>query len=258
MKILRAVAALAWLLALPAGAADEPKLPLPFETYRGQPPERVVGSSRVVEARSRFVLGPVLQGDEVHHSFQIPNPGPEPMELRDVSVCSGCIPAGHSQRIAPGGVGQISILITTDWLGGRGIDGAITATTTSPALPQLEIQVVLEVKEFAALDPYRVWLRGTAGAAEPITATCLVVPNEDYPFSITGIETRRGVWFEHSLREVERDGRRAYEITLVNTRTKPGPYQDVLFVQTDHPERPEFRIRVEGRLEPSSENRAGR
>ena len=44
----------------------------------------------------------------------------------------------------------------------------------------------------------------------------------------------------------------------MNTRTKPGPYQDVLFVQTDHPERPEFRIRVEGRLEPSSENRAGR
>ena len=65
MKILRAVAALAWLLALPAGAADEPKLPLPFETYRGQPPERVVGSSRVVEARSRFVLGPVLQAEEM-------------------------------------------------------------------------------------------------------------------------------------------------------------------------------------------------
>ena len=93
------------------------------------------------------------------------------------------------------------------------------------------------------------WLRGSASAAEPVTATCLVVPNEAYPFSITGIRTRRGVWFEHSLAEVEHAGRRAYEITLENTRTKPGPYQDVLFVQTDHPERPELRIRVEGRIE---------
>jgi len=250
MKILHAAVALLWLLALPAAtsADDVPRLPRPFETYRGQPPKRVHGTSPIGEARSRHVLGPVLQGDEVHHTFRIPNPGTEPMELRDVTVCSGCIPAGHSQRIPPGGEGQISILVTTDWLGGRGIDGVITATTSSPAMPNLEIHVVLEVEEFAALDPYRVWLEGSASASEPIRATCRVVPDERYPFSITGIKTRKGVWFEHSFAEVERDGRRAFEITLENTRTKPGSYQDVLFVQTDHPRRPELKVRVEGRI----------
>jgi hypothetical protein len=209
----------------------------------------VFSKSIVREAESRHVLEPVLQGDEVHHVFRIPNPGPEPLELRDVNVCSGCIPAGHSQRIPPGGEGAIAIIVTTDWLGGSGISSPITAETSSPAMPHLTIHVELEVREFAALEPYRVWLRGSASAPEPITATCIVTPNEAYPFSITGIRTRKGVWFEHAFTEIERDGRRAFEITLRNTRTRPGPYQDVLYVQTDHPERPELRIRVEGRIE---------
>ena len=75
-----------------------------------------------------------------------------------------------------------------------------------------------------------------------------MIPNEDYPFSITGIRAGTGVWFSTDYREIEREGKQGYEITVRNTRTKIGPYHDVLFVQTDHSARPEFKIRIEGRI----------
>ena len=102
------------------------------------------------------------------------------------------------------------------------------------------------MKEFASLSPYRIWLEGSA--AQDLVATSIVIPNQDYPFRVTGIKTRRGVWFTTSYREIERQGRRGYEITVRNTRKKVGSYQDVLFVQTDHAARPEFKIRIEGRI----------
>ncbi len=228
-------------------AAATPKRVRPFEPYLGMEPRHVRSRSRVETPRARIELEPVLQGDVVHHEFVIANPGPEPMEIEGLKMCSGCILGGHSKRIEPGREGGIRLLVPTDWLGGGAIASPITARTTRPGWETLRIDVALQVREFAALSPYRVWLRGSG--AEAIVETCWVVPNEAYPFSITGIRARKGIWFSHSWREVERDGRRAYEITIENTRRKVGPYQDVLFVQTDHPERPEFRIRIEGRIE---------
>jgi hypothetical protein len=182
----------------------------------------------------------------VQHDLLIPNDGDETIELTRVTACKGCILDGHTKEIAPGGRGRVSLLLLTDSLGGQAIDGTVLIETSDPDRPRIDVDVTMAVKEFASLAPYRVWLQGKAG--EPIVAKCLVVPNADYPFNITDIKPRKGAWFDWSLAETTHEGRRAYEITLTNTRQKPGPYQDVLFVQTDHPARPEFKIRVEGRL----------
>ncbi|MAE95351.1 MAG: hypothetical protein CL910_11875 [Deltaproteobacteria bacterium] len=218
----------------------------PFDVYLGQKAKEVRSQSRVEGARSRHVFAPVLQGDVVRHDFLVKNDGHEPLELREVRACSGCILESHSRRIQPGLEGRISLLILTDSLGGEALAGTVTAKTSDPARPELAIDVALRVVEFAALSPYRVWLRGSVG--EEIVERCVVTPNEDYPFSITDIKARKGVWFTHELRDTEVGGVPAYEITLRNTRRKPGPYQDVLFIQTDHPARPELKIRIEGRI----------
>ena len=96
-------------------------------------------------------------------------------------------------------------------------------------------------------DPYRVWLNGTT--SESIEEPAIVGPSVDHPFEITDVRMRKGVWIETNWRKTEYEGRPAFAIDVRNTRDKPGPYQDVLFIQTDHPERPEFKIRVEGRIE---------
>ncbi|MDP6977974.1 MAG: hypothetical protein QF570_05140 [Myxococcota bacterium] len=219
----------------------------PFSIYNGHPPRTVVGESLVRGGRGKAVLDPVLQGDVVHHEVKIVNDSDTPWTLENLQVCSGCMLNGWTKIIGAGETGSIAFVIPTDAWGGQTLEGTIQADTNAAAPSQLAIDVELEIREFAALDPYRLWLKGSA--SESIQETCLVVPNADYPFSITGIKTRKGVWIEHEVRKTEHEGQLAYAIDVRNTRKKPGPYQDVLFVQTDHPERPEFKIRIEGRIE---------
>jgi hypothetical protein len=142
--------------------------------------------------------------------------------------------------------GKLSVLMLTDSRGGTEINGTIRAQTNDKDRPEISIDVFLYVKEFAALHPYRIWLEGSF--KDEISEKCIVIPNKDYPFNITGIKLRKGVWLDYSYREIEKDGRKAFEITVKNTRKKPGPYQEVLFVQTDNSARPEFKIRIEGRI----------
>lgn len=214
--------------------------------YAGLAVEPVHTSCFVERAHSRCELQPVLQGDVVRHDFIIRNDSGEILGIEEVRGFPGCIVESYSSRIQPGLTGRISLLFLTDSRGGEEISGRLRARTDRADFPEIAIDVSLFVKEFASLSPYRVWLRGSAG--QDLAAKCIVMPNRDYPFSITGIKARKGVWFETSYREIERDGRRGYEITVRNTRSRPGPYQDVLFVQTDHPARPEFKIRIEGRI----------
>lgn len=218
-----------------------------FNIYLGMEPKRVRSRSTIVNAHATVDIGTVLQGDLVAHEVMIANDTLEPIAIDNLKLCTGCFLESHSKEIRPGLKGSISFVIPTDALGGQDLASTITATTSSPDMPTLSIDVTAHVQEFAKLSPYRVWLKGAVGSE--ITATCVVVPNEAYGFSIEEVRARKGVWFEHSVVETQRDGVKAYEIKIVNTRTKPGPYQDVLFVKTDHPDRPELKIRIEGRIE---------
>jgi len=214
--------------------------------YSGLPVEPLYSRSNVTQAKSRYEFDPVLQGDIVNHDFIIKNDSREVLELSDVEGCCGCFVKSYSRKIQPGLTGKISVLILTDSRGGQEIRGTVRAATNDKSRPEITIEISIFVKEFASLSPYRIWLKGEPG--EDIVEKCIVIPNEDYPFEITGIKVRKGVWFDYSYREIETKGKKGYEITVKNTRKKVGPYQDVLFVQTDNSARPEFKIRIEGRI----------
>ncbi len=214
--------------------------------YTGRDIKPIYSRSRVEKAHSRYEFEPALQGDIVKHDFIIENHSEAPLKLRNVEGCCGCFVESYTPSIEPGMSGAISAVLLTDSRGGEVIEGTIRAQTNDADRPEITIDVSMRVKAFAALHPYRIWLKGSP--EEEIVEKCIVIPNKDYPFNITGIKTRKGVWFDYRLQEVKKNGRKAYEITVRNTREKPGPYQDVLFVQTDNPARPEFKIRIEGRI----------
>ncbi len=235
-------------LATPACGDGEERVPdrdpgLP--RYTGLEAEPVRSSSRVEGARSRHELPEALQGDRIRHDFLIENDSEATLELRDAAAAGGIVES-YSRSIPPGRTGRISVRVLTDSRGGETVEGEVRAVTNDPRRPELSIDFSLFVKRFAHVFPYRVWLRGSAG--EEIVETCTIVPAAEYPFTITDVLARKGVWFEYELRETRREGRPAYEIEVRNTRTRPGPYQDVLFVRTDHEARPELRIRIEGRI----------
>ncbi|MCS5618645.1 MAG: DUF1573 domain-containing protein, partial [Myxococcota bacterium] len=131
--------------------------------YRGMEPERISSQSIVESPAHRHHLGTVLQGDIVQHEFLIANPSTETLEILDVEMCTGCILESRPKEIPAGLEGGIVFVMTTDRLGGETLEGTITATTNSPTLPTIKIAVSLDVTEFAALSPYRVWLKGRVG-----------------------------------------------------------------------------------------------
>ena len=216
-----------------------------LQLYKGLAVEPIYSSSRVEGPQVRQVLEPVLQGDVVRHDFIVENLGDEVLELREAR-CRGCIVESYARRIQPGLTGRIAARILTDSRGGQEVEGTLRVATNDDRRPEISIDFSLFVRAFAHVSPYRVWLEGSAD--EEIVETCTVFPSEEHPFSITGIRARKGGWFRYDYAEIEKDGRRGYEIVVTNTRTRPGPYQDVLFVQTDSRARPEFKIRIEGRI----------
>lgn len=235
----------------PAQPSAGPGAPRPFAVYNGAPPRRIVGRTTIEGGRGGVRIEPVLQGDVVHHEIRLVNTSEEPWQFEDLRMCSGCMLDGLTKSIAPGATGSLRFVVPTDALGGQTVEGTIRALTGAADPRELALDVNFEVREFAALHPYRLWLSGRVG--EAIEETAIVVPNRAYPFTITGIRTRKGVWIETALRETEYEGRGAFAIDVRNIRSKAGPYQDVLFVQTDHPERPELKIRIEGRIESATE-----
>ncbi len=236
----------AFLIACKKQENTESEAPKEIGFYTGMDIKPIYSRSKVEKSRSKYEFAPALQGDIVKHDFIIENNSDVTLEIRDAEGCCGCFVEGYNQSIPPGMTGAVSIVMLTDSRGGEVIEGTIRVRTNDPDRPEITIDVVMEVKEFADLNPYRIWLKGLPG--EKIVEKCTVIPNENYPFNITGIKTRKGVWFDYKYKEIKNNGRKAYEITITNTREKPGPYQDVLFVQTDHPARPEFKIRIEGRI----------
>jgi hypothetical protein len=174
------------------------------------------------------------------------NESKAPLELKKVQSCCGSLVDNHTRRIEPGQTGVISVVLLTDRYGGKEIQGTILVTTSDAGRPEITIDISCYVKKFADISEHTIMLDGSV--RQPIEATSTVVPAEEYPFTITGIKPRKGIDIHHSYKEIQKDGKKGYLITAKNKRKKSGVIRDILFVQTDHPARPEFKIRVQGKI----------
>jgi hypothetical protein len=236
----------AWALNFQS-APDKPeqkvkKQKYPF--YKGLEPEPKYSKSVIEKTKSRYVFEPVLQGDLVRHDFMLKNETSEPLELKKVRSCCGSLVENYSRRIDPGQTGVIAAVLLTDRYGGQEMSGIIQAVTGDPDAPEITIDFSCRVKKFADISVYRIMLNGPWH--QPIEGTSIVIPAEAYPFTITGIKPRKGIDILYNYEEIRKEGKKAYRITVKNKRKKSGVIRDILFIQTDHPERPEFKIRVQG------------
>jgi len=94
--------------------------------------------------------------------------------------------------------------------------------------------------------PNQVRFSGTVGA--DLKQEVRIVPGAKYPFSVKEIKTNQGKDITFDLKDTTHDGRRAYLLTVTNTRREPGTYIDFLYVKTDSKIQPEIKIRVQGTL----------
>ena len=102
------------------------------------------------------------------------------------------------------------------------------------------------MKKFATIRPKRVQLNGTVD--ETVTQTVAIIPEKEYPFTITATTARKGDAIDFELSEKPADTGSGYELMVTNRRQSTGRYQDIITLKTDNPLKPELQIRVYGNI----------
>jgi len=126
------------------------------------------------------------------------------------------------------------------------VNGTIRAETNDKDNPEIIIDISCPIKKIASISSHKIMLDGPY--TKIIEGSSIVIPEDDFPFKITGIKPKKGLDITYSYEEIEEDGRNGYLITVKRTRKEIGIFRDTLFIQTDNPLRPEFKIRVQGEV----------
>ena len=214
--------------------------------YFGLPEKPVYSKSVVDSPKSKYVFDPVLQFDLVEHDFIIKNTLNQILELKKVQACCGSLVETYTREIPAGKEGVIKTILLTNRHGGQEINGIIRAITNDPKNPEWTIDISCFVKKFADISVYTIMLNGSW--RETIEGSSVVIPTNEYPFRITGLKVKKGLDILYGYKEIKRSGKKGYLITAKNKRKEAGVIRDTIYVQTDNPSRPEFIIRVQGKV----------
>jgi hypothetical protein len=214
--------------------------------YFGLPEKPVYSKSVVDSPKGNYVFDPVLQFDLVQHDFIVKNTLNQVLELKKVQACCGSLVETYTREIPPGKDGVIKIILLTNRHGNQEINGTIRAQTNDPKHPEWVIDISCYVKKFADISAYTIMLNGSW--RETIEGSSVIIPTNEYPFRITGLKVKKGLDILYGYKEIKRSGKKGYLITAKNKRKEAGVIRDTIYVQTDNPSRPEFIIRVQGKV----------
>ncbi len=143
-------------------------------------------------------------------------------------------------------------------MGGRTIKKKIQVHTNDKKKQNLSLSVTGTVEMFANILPRRVGLAGVVG--KQLKKEVTITPTPKYPFKITNIRAKNGKNIKYQLEELKEPGKTGYLVTVENTKTVKGRYQDTIFLTTDSKVKPEIDIFVSGniRAEKPDRNKPGR
>ena len=122
----------------------------------------------------------------------------------------------------------------------------ITVETNDTENPTVKLEISGKVERFAAITPMAVRLNGPVG--EPVGKTVRIIPEEKYPFTVTGVKAQKGEFIHFKLDEAMGSEKKGYLLTVENTRKEKGRYRDTIVLKTTSKIRPELEIRVWGNV----------
>lgn len=123
---------------------------------------------------------------------------------------------------------------------------SIKVYTNDPKNEKIALQLSGTVKKFVTIKPSKVFLKGNVG--ENISQIVTITPGEGEVFKILQANALKGGDYKHSLKEIESDGKIAYELTVENIRETEGRYFDKIFMITDRMDQQPISLIVSGYL----------
>ena len=124
---------------------------------------------------------------------------------------------------------------------------SIKVSTNDPENDKIILQLFGKVKKFVTIKPGKVFLKGNVG--ESISQTISIIPGENEVINILQVNALKGVDYKQALKEIEIDGKKAYELTVENVRETEGRYFDKIFMITDRTDQKPISIIVSGYIE---------
>jgi hypothetical protein len=116
--------------------------------------------------------------------------------------------------------------------------------TNDPKQKKLTLKISGRVEKFAIIAPRHAKLSGPVG--KPLKAVVTVFPEEKYPFKIVGAKAEKGNFIKFTFKEITRENRTAYQLTVENTKDTEGRYFDTIRLTTDNKIQQEIGIWVFG------------
>jgi hypothetical protein len=116
--------------------------------------------------------------------------------------------------------------------------------TNDPNRPWLQVSVTGIMNKFAEIRPDRVRLIGPAGTT--LFAEVEIVPKENHPFVIEGVQVKDGSFIKYEVTKQCTDKFASCVLRVENTRKEKGRYADVLYVKTNSELCPKIPIYVTG------------
>lgn len=155
--------------------------------------------------------------------------------------------ASNPGHVPAGGREKISVVVSTSNRGGSSLHKRFNVQTNDPGNQRIELVVVGRIKGFFKVTPQYVRLIGTRG--NDIHTTVHIVPEKEFPFTVTSVKAKEGRDIDFELKPLGKDPRKdGYNLVVSNTRTEKGAYRDFILIQTDLKEKPTVRIPVTGRI----------
>lgn len=198
--------------------------------------------------------GTVPKGEKIKTIFEIRNEGDAVLEITDVRPSCGCTVATYDDKIAPGEVGRIHVVIDSTNLFGADVK-KVTVLTNDPSNPSIVLSIKSMVRPYLNAVPGYARFNVVQGEASG-SVTQSIWAEDGEPFKILSVEAPEGP-FKASFREATEEERvegakgKQYMVDLtIDTNGHLGPITGGLLVTTDHPKQKAMRIPVSGFIRP--------
>lgn len=200
------------------------------------------GPSMVLE-ETVYHFQEAVEGEVVHHTFQVTNQGGKTLDIREIKLDCGCASAEYDRSIAPGQSGRITIRVDTQGYESKIRRSARIYTNDPQSNPQI-IRIEGTVKTPIHLSRRHVVFKGLE--REKITKSIEIRAEDGRPLKLRAGRFDLGDKVDYRIEEVEAGS--MYRIHFSNIPGPAGRFHGLFTLETNYAEKPELTIRIRGRF----------
>ncbi len=195
-------------------------------------------------AKTTHDFGEVFEDRSLAHTFEIKNTGDAPLVIKHIDSDCACTAAEADRRIAPGGVGRITLTIAP-YSVLRQFDKKTTLSLNDPARPQIVLSMKGYGRPAVEIQPSHI-IRFEGRAGQDLRRQVRIISHLPEPMEIKSYRTN--VPDAIDVRLIPESPGRIFVVEVTNKRQGSGVYSGMIELFTNLQKRPRLLLRVFGEI----------